>query len=159
MNKPKKNHAPNPTIAVNRKARHDYHIEETFEAGIVLQGWEVKSLRDNRVQLNDSYVILKGGEAWLLNAHVTPLGTVSTHIHADPVRTRKLLLTNRELSKLHGAAKREGYTIIPLSLYWKRNRAKLEIGLAKGKKLYDKRETEKQRAWDKEKLRLLKRNK
>lgn len=146
-----------PTIAVNRKAQHDYHLEERFEAGLVLQGWEVKSLRAGRGQLNDSYVLLKHGEAWLFNAHITPLNTVSTHIYADPLRNRKLLLNNRELSHLFGAVQRQGYTVIPLALYWKRNRVKIEIALAKGKKQYDKRETEKRRTWERQKQQLLKR--
>ncbi len=156
MSKPKKSQEFNPTIAVNRKARHDFHIEERFEAGLVLQGWEVKSIRDGRVQLNDSYVILRGGEAWLLNAHITPLSTASTHINPEPTRTRKLLLNARELSKLFGAVQRQGYTLIPLSLYWKKNRVKVEVALAKGKKDYDKRETEKKRDWERQKQRLFK---
>ncbi len=156
MSKPKKNQEFDPTIAVNRKARHDYHIEDRYEAGLVLQGWEVKSIRDGRVQLNDSYVILRGGEAWLFNAHITPLTTASTHVHPEPTRSRKLLLNTRELSKLFGAVQREGYTLIPLSLYWKRNRVKVEVALAKGKKDYDKRETEKKRDWQRQKQRLFK---
>lgn len=145
MNKHQKT-AP-ATIASNRKARFDYFIEERFEAGVVLQGWEVKSLRAGRLQLNDSYVIMKGGEAWLLNAHMSPLTTASTHIETNPTRTRKLLLNQRELAKLFSATQREGYTLIPLSLYWKNNHVKVEIGVAKGKKEYDKRETEKKRDW------------
>jgi SsrA-binding protein len=156
MSKQNKTTAERPTIATNRKAHHDYFLEERFEAGLVLQGWEVKSLRAARVQLNDSYVLLKNGEAWLFNAHLSPLSTVSTHIHADPVRNRKLLLKQRELSRLFGAVQREGYTVIPLALYWKKNYAKLEIALAKGKKQYDKRETEKRRDWDRQKQQLLK---
>jgi SsrA-binding protein len=144
------------TIALNRRARHDYALEDHFEAGIVLQGWEVKSLRAGRLQLQDSYVILKGNEAWLFNAQITPLGTVSTHFVAEPTRTRKLLLNQRELGKLAGAIQREGYTVIPLAAYWKKNKVKIEIALAKGKKNYDKRETEKRRDWDREKQKVMK---
>ncbi len=143
-------------IAVNRQARHDYFIEETYEAGLVLQGWEVKSLRAGRVSLKESYVLIKDGEAWLFGAHITPLPSASTHVEADPTRTRKLLLHRRELDKLIGLVERRGYTLVPLKLYWKNNRAKLEIGLAKGKKLYDKRAVEKERDWQREKQRLLK---
>jgi SsrA-binding protein len=156
MNKQQKSVSPG-NIAVNRKARFDYFIEERFEAGLVLQGWEVKSLRAGRLQLNDSYVILKNGEAWLLNAHISPLITVSTHIEPNPTRTRKLLLNHRELSKLFAASQKQGYTLIPLSLYWKNNHVKVEVGIAKGKKEYDKRETEKQRDWERERKRILKR--
>lgn len=157
MNKSKNKDTTNTTIAQNRRARHDYHIEERFEAGLVLQGWEVKSLRAGKAQINDSYVHLKKGEAWLFNALITPLNTVSTHYVAEPSRNRKLLLNQRELNQLFGAVNREGYTLIPLSLYWKNNRVKVEIALAKGKKLYDKRETEKQRDWDRQKQRLMRR--
>lgn len=157
MTQTKKSPAEPKTIALNRKARHDYFIEERFEAGLVLEGWEVKSLRDGRLQLSDSYVLLKNGEAWLFNAHITPLQTASTHINPNPTRSRKLLLNQRELNKLFGAVQKEGYTLIPLSVYWKHNRAKVEIALAKGKKDYDKRETEKRREWDREKQRILRR--
>ncbi len=143
-------------IADNRKARHDYQIEEKFEAGLVLEGWEVKSLRAGKAQIAESYVTIKRGEAWLLGAHIAPLSTVSTHITADPVRTRKLLLHNKELKKLIGAVQRQGYTIVPLNLHWKRGNVKLEIALAKGKKTHDKRQTEKRRDWDRQKQRLLK---
>ncbi len=143
-------------ITVNRQARHDYFIEETFEAGLVLQGWEVKSLRAGRVNLKESYVLIKDGEAWLFGAHITPLPSASTHVDADPTRTRKLLLHKRELNKLIGLVERRGYTLVPLKLYWKNNLVKLEIGLAKGKKLYDKRAAEKERDWQREKQRLLK---
>lgn len=148
--------AGNKSITVNRRALHDYSIEERFEAGLVLQGWEVKSLRDGKVQLSDSYVLLKNGEAWLFNAHISPLQTVSTHYVPDPLRSRKLLLNDRELSKLFGAVQREGYALIPLSLYWKHNHVKAEIALAKGKKLFDKRETEKRKDWQREKQRVMK---
>jgi SsrA-binding protein len=157
MNKAKNKAETNNTIAQNRRARHDYHIEQRFEAGIVLQGWEVKSLRAGKAQINDSYVHLKNGEAWLFNTLITPLSTVSTHFKPEPTRNRKLLLNQRELSQLFGAVNREGYTLIPLSLYWKHNRVKVEIALAKGKKLFDKRETEKRRDWEREKQRLFRR--
>lgn len=151
----KKGHGTS-TIALNKKARHDYTVEETFEAGLVLEGWEVKSLRAGRVNLKESYVLLRGGEAWLFGAHVSALPSASTHVSADPVRTRKLLLHADQLRRLIGAVERQGYTLVPLALYWKRGRAKLEIGLAKGKKLHDKRATERERAWNREKERLLK---
>jgi SsrA-binding protein len=144
------------TIALNRKALHEYLIEERFEAGLVLEGWEVKSLRAGRIQLDQSYVILKNGEAWLLGSNITPLLTASTHIQPDPQRTRKLLLNHRELNKLIGNVERKGYTLIPLSLYWKNNRVKLSIALAKGKKLHDKRAADKERDWKRDKQRLLK---
>jgi SsrA-binding protein len=154
--KMKKTQKTNATIANNRKAYHDFFIEEHYEAGVVLQGWEVKSLRDGRVQLDQGYVLLKNGEAWLFGALITPLQTASTHINPDPQRTRKLLLHQRELSKLIGSVERKGYTLVPLQLYWKENRVKLEVGLAKGKKLHDKREAEKDRDWKREKERLMK---
>jgi len=141
-------------IAENRKARHDYTFEQTFEAGIALKGWEVKSLRAGRAQLAESYVILKGGEAWLLNAHLSPLKTASTHVVATPDRTRKLLLHLSELNKLIGAVQRKGYTIVPLNLHWKNGKAKLDIALAKGKKLFDKRATEKERDWERQKQKI-----
>ena len=145
------------TIALNKRARFDYFIEQRFEAGLALQGWEVKSLRAGKAQITESYVVIKSTEAWLLGAHVTPLNTASTHIHPDPTRTRKLLLNRAELDQLIGAVERKGYTLVPLALYWKRGRAKLEIGLAKGKKLHDKRVTEKARDWERQKSRLLRR--
>ncbi|WP_045224756.1 SsrA-binding protein SmpB [Methyloterricola oryzae] len=152
----KKNQNGDSNIAQNRAATHDYFIEERFEAGLVLQGWEVKSLRDGRAQLKESYVVLRNGEAYLLGAHISPLLSASTHIHPDPLRTRKLLLHARELSRLIGHVERKGYTLIPLALYWKKGRAKLEIGLAKGKKLHDKRASEKDKDWQREKLRIMK---
>ena len=145
------------TIALNKKARHDYFIEDRFEAGLMLQGWEVKSLRAGRVQIADSHVIIKNSEAFLLGALITPLLSASTHIHPDPTRTRKLLLHRSELSKLIGAVERKGYTLIPLAMYWKHGLAKLEIGLAKGKQSHDKRATERDREWNRDKQRLLKR--
>lgn len=148
--------APSSTIALNKKARHDYAIEDKFEAGIVLQGWEVKSLRDSRVQITDTYVMVKNGEIWWVAGQITPLLSASTHIHPEPMRSRKLLLNRREIDKLIGAVERKGYTIVPLALYWSKGRAKLEIGLAKGKKDYDKRADEKDRDWNRDKQRILK---
>jgi SsrA-binding protein len=142
-------------IAVNRRARHDYFIEETYEAGIALQGWEVKSLRDGRAQIAEAYVIVKDEEAYLFGAHFTPLPSASTHVHPEPARTRKLLLHARELSKLIGKVERAGYTLVPLDLHWKRGRAKLQVGLGKGKKKHDKREDTKQKDWQRQKERLL----
>lgn len=146
----------NATVAQNKKARHEYFIEETFEAGLVLQGWEVKSLRAGKMNLTESYVLLKSGEAWLLGAHITPLTTASTHIMPDPLRTRKLLLKQRELGKIFGAVAKKGSACIPLKVYWKQGLAKCEIALAKGKKLHDKRSSEKERDWQREKQRLFK---
>ncbi len=145
----------NSTIALNKRATHDFFIEERFEAGVVLQGWEVKSLRAGKVQLTESYVLLKNSEAWLLGSHISPLNTTSTHIYADPTRTRKLLLNQRELNKLYGSVERKGYTLIPLKMYWKKNHVKLEIALAKGKQTHDKRESEKEQDWKRQKERLL----
>lgn len=154
----KQNKSSDNTIALNKKARHDYTIEDRFEAGIALEGWEVKSLRDGRAQLRDSYVIIKSGEAWLLGMLITPLPTASTHIHPDATRTRKLLLHRSELNKLIGAVERKGYTIVPLSMYWKHGLAKLEIGLAKGKAEHDKRATLKDRDWQRDKERVMKKH-
>ena len=149
----------NPTIAENRQARHEYFIEETYEAGMALQGWEVKSMRAGRVQLKEAYVFLKNAEAYLYGAHVSALPTASTHVIPDPIRTRKLLLNRAELSRLVGAVERKGYTLVPLEMYWKAGRAKLRIGLAKGKKEHDKRATSKDRDWQREKSRLMKHSK
>ncbi|MDF2940997.1 MAG: SsrA-binding protein [Gammaproteobacteria bacterium] len=146
----------NQTIAVNRKARHDYFIEEKFEAGIMLQGWEVKSLRDGRAQIGDSYVIIHKGHPVLLNAHITPLSTASTHVIAEPTRSRKLLLNQREINRLMGKVEQKGYTIVPLSLYWKGRNAKVEIALVKGKQMHDKRAAEKDRDWQRTKEQLFK---
>jgi len=154
MKKKSNNHSN--TICLNKKAGFDYFLQERFEAGLVLKGWEVKSLRAGRVQLRDTYVLLKQGEVWLLGAVITPLPTASTHIQPDPQRTRKLLLHRQELNKLIGAVERKGQALIPTVMYWKQGRAKLEIALAKGKKEYDKRETEKDRDWQREKERLFK---
>ena len=154
--KPAEKGKSNPSIAVNRQATHEYFVEERFEAGIALEGWEVKSLRAGRAQLKESYVTLKNGEAWLLGAHISPLASASTHIEPDPTRSRKLLLHRHELNRLIGHVERKGYTLIPLALYWSKGRAKLEIGLAKGKKLHDKRASEKDRDWQREKQRVMK---
>jgi len=143
------------TIAVNRRARHDYFIEERYEAGLALMGWEVKALRAGRLQLAEGYVLMKGDEAWLLGSHITPLNSASTHVVADPTRTRKLLLKRREIDHLVGAVERKGYTLVPLAMYWKDGRAKLEIALARGKKEHDKRASEKDRDWQREKGRAL----
>jgi len=143
-------------IAENRKARFDYFIEERYEAGLVLQGWEVKSMRAGRAQLKEAYVYLKGGEAFLFGAHISPLASSSTHVVADPIRTRKLLLNQKELDGLVASVEQEGYTLVPLELYWKAGRAKLQIGLAKGKKQHDKRAVEKDRDWQRDKHRLMK---
>lgn len=146
----------NANIGLNKVARHDFILEDRFEAGLVLEGWEVKSLRAGRINLKESYVFLKGAEAWLFGCHITPLPSASTHVHPDPLRTRKLLLNREELNKLIGAVERKGYTLVPLSMYWSKGRAKLEISLAKGKKLHDKRETDRERDWGRQKQRIMK---
>ena len=145
-----------PPIAVNRKARFDYFIEETYEAGISLLGWEVKSMRAGKAQVAEAYVYLKNGEAYLFGAHINALISASTHVDTDPTRTRKLLLHRRQLDHLVGAVERRGYTLVPLELYWKAGRAKLLVGLAKGKKQHDKRATEKDRNWQRDKSRIMK---
>lgn len=146
------------TIAENRKARHDYFIEDRFEAGIVLEGWEVKSIRAGKVQLNESYVIVRDGELFVLNMHVSPLATASTHIHPNATRTRKLLLHRQEINRLIGKVEIRGYTLVPLNLHYKNGKIKLEFGLAKGKKLHDKRDSAKERDWQREKDRIMKTN-
>jgi len=143
------------TIALNRRARHDFFIDERYEAGIALMGWEVKALRAGRLQLAEGYVLLKDDEAFLFGSHITPLNSASTHVVADPTRTRKLLLKRREIDHLVGAVERKGFTIVPLAMYWKHGRAKLEIGLARGKKEHDKRASEKDRDWQREKAQTL----
>ena len=143
------------SITVNKKAFHDFFIEEKFEAGIVLQGWEVKAIRAGRMNIKESYVIIKGGEIFLIGMHITPLATASTHVVADPTRTRKLLLHDREIMKLIGKVERAGYALVPIDLHFTRGRIKLEIGLAKGKKQYDKRATVREREWNREQQRLL----
>lgn len=143
------------SIAQNKKAFHDYFIEEKYEAGMVLEGWEVKAIRAARAQLKEAYVIIRGGELFLIGCHISPLPTASTHINPDPVRTRKLLLHAEEVSKLIGKVERAGYTLVPLDMHYTRGRIKLEIGLAKGKKQHDKRESEKEKDWQREKQRLM----
>ncbi|MGA7180433.1 MAG: SsrA-binding protein SmpB [Thiobacillaceae bacterium] len=144
------------TITDNKKAFHDYFIEERYEAGLVLEGWEVKAIRAGRVQLKESYVVVKNAEVFLIGCHVSPLPTASTHIHPDPVRTRKLLLHGHEVSKLIGKTERAGYTLVPLNLHYVKGRIKLEIGLAKGKKQHDKRAAEKEKEWKREQSQLMK---
>ncbi|MEL7448348.1 MAG: SsrA-binding protein SmpB [Pseudomonadota bacterium] len=148
--------APSATIARNKKARHDYFIERTFEAGLVLEGWEVKSLRAGKAQLTESYVVIRDNQAWLMGTLITPLLSASTHVNPDPTRTRKLLLHRGELDSLIGAVERKGKALVALSLYWKRGRAKLEIGLGTGKKQHDKRAAVKERDWQRQKQRLIK---
>jgi SsrA-binding protein len=157
MSKKKSSKKPDHFIVVNKKAQHDFFLEERFEAGLVLEGWEVKSLRAGRVQLRDSYVVLKNGEAWLLGALITPLPTAATHTEPNAQRTRKLLLNQKELSRLFAGTQREGSTVVPVNLHWTRNRVKVDIALAHGKKQHDKRETIKEREWNREKHRILKR--
>ncbi len=151
--KPKK---PDNTIAMNRKALHDYSVLEKFEAGIVLQGWELKSIRDGRVQLKDSHIFIRNGEAFLLNAQITPLTSASTHVVADPARSRKLLLHRRQIDFLMGKVEQKGFTIVPLALFWKAQYVKVHMALVQGKKEYDKRATEKARDWERERARILK---
>lgn len=154
----KKKKPTSNTIALNKRAKHDYFFEEKYEAGVALTGWEVKSLRAGKGQLTDSYVIFKNGEAWLLGSQIQPLPTASTHFVTDPIRTRKLLLKRRELSKLQQAADQKGYTIVATAIYWKKHLIKCEIALAKGKQLHDKRQTDKERDWDRQKQRVLRDN-
>jgi len=153
MGKKKKKPSGN-TIAQNRRARHDYILETEYEAGLVLEGWEVKSLRAGKAQLNESYVQLINGEAFLYGVVISPLLSASTHVHPDQQRSRKLLLHDYELARLIGAVERKGYTIVPLALYWKGSRVKCKIALAKGKHLHDKRATEKERDWNRDKARI-----
>ena len=144
------------SIAQNKKAFHDYFIEQQFEAGLALEGWEVKAIREGRVQLKEAYVVVKNGELFLIGCHISPLATASTHIKPDPVRTRKLLLHAEEINRLIGLVERAGYTLLPLNMHYARGRIKLDIGLAKGKKQHDKRQADKEREWEREKQRLLK---
>lgn len=153
-----KSGAGDAQIVANRKARHEYHLDENFEAGLVLEGWEVKSLRAGRVNLTEAYVLLKNGEAFLFGCRIEALKTASTHITPDPVRSRKLLLNQRELAKIFAGVQRHGMTCIPLSLYWSRGRAKCEIALAKGKQTHDKRASEKDRDWSRQKQRVIRNN-
>ena len=143
------------SIAENKKAFHDYFIEDRLEAGIALEGWEVKAIRAGRAQIKEAYVVLKDEEVFLIGAHISPLAAASTHVNPDPVRTRKLLLHAKEIAKLIGKVERSGYALVPLDLHFAKGRVKLAVGLARGKKQYDKRESEKQRDWDREKARLM----
>ena len=154
--KSKKSKTSSNTIVLNKKARHDYFIEQTFEAGLSLEGWEVKSLRENKVQIKESYVILKNSEMFLFGAHISALQSASTHVNPDPTRTRKLLLNRLEINRLKEKVDQKGATVVPLKMYWKRGRVKLEIGVAKGKKNHDKRQDIKSRDWERDKQRTLK---
>ncbi len=157
MSKKKPKVADN-TIALNKRARFDYHIDETFEAGLALTGWEVKSLREGKVQITDTYVLMKDGEAFLLGAQITPLNTVSTHFVPDPIRTRKLLLNKRELAKILAATQQKGMTCVCLALYWKGHLVKAKIGLARGKQTHDKRHDQRDRDWNRQKQRIVREN-
>jgi len=150
-----KEHAEDRLIAANKRARYEYFIEDSYEAGLMLEGWEVKSLRSGRGQITEAYVTLKKGEAWLIGAHITPLKQTCTHVLADATRTRKLLMNRKELSTLVGKVERAGYTLTPLDLHWTRGRVKLQVGLAKGKKAHDKRDTIKDRDWQREQGRVM----
>ena len=156
MSKKKAKKSTGNIIAVNRRARHDFFIEDTFEAGLALEGWEAKSLREGRAQLTEAYVNLRSNEAWLIGAHFSPLKTTASHIKADPTRSRKLLMHRQEIDRLTGAVERKGFTLVPLDLHWHKGRAKLNIGLAKGKKQHDKRTADKDRDWQRQKERILK---
>ncbi len=151
-----KNKVDSSTIVINKKARFDFFIEQDYEAGLALEGWEVKSLREGKVNLSESHVLIKRGEAFLFGCQIQPLPTASTHDVPDPIRTRKLLLNKKEISQLIGAVERKGYTVVPLKLYWLRNRVKCKIALAKGKKTHDKREVSKDRDWQRSKARIMK---
>lgn len=144
------------TIALNKKAKFDFALQDRLEAGLSLQGWEVKSLREGKIQLTDTYVLFKNGEAWLLGAHISPLPTASTHFVTDPTRTRKLLLKRKEIAKLQAAAEQKGFTVVATALYWKGHLVKCEVALGKGKQEHDKRETEKERDWNRQKRAIMK---
>jgi SsrA-binding protein len=152
----KKKKTPSNQIAVNRKVRHDYSIEENFEAGLSLMGWEVKSLRAGRISMGESYILVKDNELWWFGGHISPLSSASTHVNTDPTRTRKLLMHRTEIDRLIGQVERKGYTLVPLALYWKHGRVKIDIGLAKGKKSHDKRASDKERDWKRDKARIMK---
>lgn len=154
-NKDNKSAQGGSTIALNKRARHEYHIDKRYECGIALQGWEVKALRGGRINFGDSYAIIKDREIYLFGTSIPPLISASTHVLADDRRTRKLLLNRREIDELIGAVERKGYTLVPTALYWKKNRVKLELGLARGKKQHDKREAEKERDWNRVKQRVM----
>ncbi len=151
----KKPKALSNTIALNKKAKHNYFLEQKFEAGIALMGWEVKSLRDGKVNLTDTYVLIQNGEAWLIGTNITPLKTASTHYVTEPIRSRKLLLNRRELDKLEAGVNQKGHTCVCTALYWKNHLVKCEIALAKGKADFDKRQDEKERDWDRQKQRIM----
>ncbi len=155
MAKKPKSKTPSGTIAVNRRARHEYHIESTIEAGVVLAGWEVKSLRAGKGQLTDTYILIKDEEAWLLGSHIMPLPSASTHVVADPTRTRKLLLHRKEIARLLGQINQKGFTCVPLSLYWKGNKIKCLLALVKGKQMHDKRADDKDRDWERQRGRIM----
>ena len=157
MSKKKPKVADN-TIALNKRARFDYHIDETFEAGLALTGWEVKSLREGKVQITDTYVLMKDGEAFLMGAQINPLNTVSTHFVPDPIRTRKLLLNKRELARILAATQQKGMTCVCLALYWKGHLVKAKIGLARGKQTHDKRQDQRDRDWNRQKQRIVRDN-
>src|SRR5688572_7153995 len=146
------------TIALNKRARHDYHLEERFEAGLALQGWELKSIRTGRANIGESYAVVRNGEMFLFGAQMTPLISASTHVVADDRRTRKLLLHRREIDNLMGRIQRDGYTVVPTSMYWKGNKVKVELALAKGKQAHDKRDASKERDWEREKQRVMRRH-
>jgi len=146
------------TIALNKRARHEYHLEDRFEAGLALQGWELKSIRAGRANIGEAYAVIRNGELFLFGAQVTPLISASSHVAADPMRTRKLLLHRREIDQLIGKVEREGYTLVPTALYWKGNKVKAEIALARGKQKHDKRDAERERDWNREKQRLMRRH-
>jgi SsrA-binding protein len=155
MAEKKKKQPTNSTIAQNRRAKFDYFIEDRVEAGLVLNGWEVKSLRSGKGQLTDSYVAFKNGEAWLMGCQIQPLPTASTHFVTEPMRMRKLLLNRREITRLQEAVEQKSYTVVATVLYWKAHMVKCEVALAKGKKQHDKRDTEKERDWDRQKQRIM----
>ena len=157
-NKTGKDKGNGGTIALNKRARHDYHLEERFEAGLALQGWEVKSIRAGRANIGESYAVVRDGEIFLFGAQMTPLISASTHVVADERRTRKLLLHRREIDILIGRVQRDGYTVVPTSMYWKGNRIKIELALAKGKQDHDKRQANKDRDWAREKQRVMRRH-
>lgn len=146
------------TVALNKRARHEYHLEQRFEAGLALQGWELKSIRAGRANIGESYAVVRGGELFLFGAQITPLIQASTHVVADERRTRKLLLHRHEIDQLVGKVEREGYTLVPTALYWKGNRIKAELALARGKQTHDKRDAERERDWNREKQRVLRRH-
>jgi SsrA-binding protein len=154
----KKQKKPSNVIAQNKRANFDYHLLDTFEAGVALTGWEVKSLREGKVQLTDTYVLMKDGEAWLLGAQITPLATASTHFVTDPTRTRKLLLNKKELARILAAVSQKGLTCVCTQLYWKGHLVKARIALAEGKQAHDKRDTQKNREWDRQKQRIVRDN-